>query len=147
MSIPSTTLRKLLPKQGKSLNQKKHYSIENDIEIKRISTCERRKIFAKYYSKNNTLTNYKNRFEKKMSRNSEMFSSIERSQARSSRIPSIESTNQTNSIIRNQNYSLNVDMIPIQVQRVLLELYANSRANLSNTETSSNLNFRSRNNS
>ena len=64
LSIPSTTLRKLLPKQGKSLNQKKHYSIENDIEIKRnYIRCKRDSKFIwrnsdKYLSKSKQICEY-----------------------------------------------------------------------------------------
>ena len=134
--------RNLILKKQNSLSQITNIeSGDKEFEIKRISSSEKSSNFAKSHLNKK---NCKNRFEKKMRGNSEVSSFLEKSQATPSVIASVEISNQHQ--VFEKTTSLSPDMIPIHVQRVLLELHARSRTNLSKSETFLNNNIRLRNN-
>jgi hypothetical protein len=91
---------------------------QHESNFKRYSIDERRLFFAKAHQKN--VNFQKSKFEKMMSGSvptPKLQSSAEKSQINSLEDP------------------LNRDLIPIRVQRVLLELHAKSRVNLSKSES------------
>ena len=105
-----------------NIDKEKNSTNKINSERKRLSTEEKRYFFAKGHQKH---TNFqKCRFERRMTESAptpRSTSSIEKSQIKSNEI--------------NHENALNPDMIPLHVQRVLLELHAKSRANLSRSES------------